>query len=366
MFNDDYGSLKDAIADWLARTDLDPGFTKKTGTITGVTTASGNALFASTAHGLAAGDVIYITLTIDHNGKKTVTSTGLTADAFQVGDSYVQNQKGEFETWQSGIPEFVHLAELNIQQKLNFVPNQNDLYTSSATMTADQDYIYAPVGCIEPIHLRLETSPVRELDVVAMRELIRIGRTNTSGIPSAMAPAGSMRSGTITSIATALAGSAIEISSSAHSLATGDIIRISNTSSYDGFHSVLTSTPATGKFVVVTPYQGSSTGKWESYQPRILFDVAPSTAYDYTLFYRARFDYLKDRSNTSTSWLLANFGNLLFYGSLLEASPYIKDDERIVVWGSRFEDSLSACKRQQWRRRMGGGELRVRADVSCP
>lgn len=63
----------------------------------------------------------------------------------------------------------------------------------------------------------------------------------------------------------------------------------------------------------------------------------PDTSYSGVLSYYAKIPALSD-SNTS-NWLLAYAPDLYLYGALLEASPYLKDDERLAVWGQLYESS---------------------------
>lgn len=63
-------------------------------------------------------------------------------------------------------------------------------------------------------------------------------------------------------------------------------------------------------------------------------ELAPTPNDDYTLemVYRAYIPALS-ASNT-TNWLLTLAPDLYLYGALLEAAPFIKDDERLPVWAS--------------------------------
>jgi hypothetical protein len=72
---------------------------------------------------------------------------------------------------------------------------------------------------------------------------------------------------------------------------------------------------------------------------QIEFIPAPDTTYEAELTYYAKIPALSD-SNTS-NWLLAYAPDLYLYGALLEASPYLKDDERLAVWGQLYTNSLS-------------------------
>jgi hypothetical protein len=65
---------------------------------------------------------------------------------------------------------------------------------------------------------------------------------------------------------------------------------------------------------------------------------SPDTEYSAELTYYAKITALSD-ANTS-NWLLAYAPDLYLYGALLEATPYLKDDERLVVWGQLYIASM--------------------------
>ena len=50
---------------------------------------------------------------------------------------------------------------------------------------------------------------------------------------------------------------------------------------------------------------------------------------------------LLDDSN-QTNWLTEYAPNLLLYGCLMEATPFVKDDERIQLWQSYYDRALAA------------------------
>lgn len=71
---------------------------------------------------------------------------------------------------------------------------------------------------------------------------------------------------------------------------------------------------------------------------QIEFIPSPDTTYSAELTYYAKIPALSD-ANTS-NWLLAYAPDLYLYGALLEASPYLKDDERLAVWSQLYTNSL--------------------------
>jgi hypothetical protein len=67
---------------------------------------------------------------------------------------------------------------------------------------------------------------------------------------------------------------------------------------------------------------------------------------DFTLsgVYYAKQDNLH---TTDGSWYVQNAPELLFYGALLEASPFIKDDKRIPVWRELFNEAKRTVEVEQ-------------------
>jgi hypothetical protein len=68
------------------------------------------------------------------------------------------------------------------------------------------------------------------------------------------------------------------------------------------------------------------------------FIPTPDSTYSAELTYYAKIPALSD-ANTS-NWLLAYAPDLYLYGALLEAAPYLKDDERLAVWSQMYINSL--------------------------
>lgn len=67
--------------------------------------------------------------------------------------------------------------------------------------------------------------------------------------------------------------------------------------------------------------------------------ATPDSGYTGELTYYGKITALSD-SNTS-NWLLAYAPDLYLYGALLEAIPYLKDDERLNTWGQMYQSTLS-------------------------
>lgn len=87
----------------------------------------------------------------------------------------------------------------------------------------------------------------------------------------------------------------------------------------------------------------------------------PDSNYPYTIYYSAKFPAL---SNTNTSnWLLANAPDVYLYGTLLEATPFLKDDDRLSLWATAYQNSIDKLKSQDSDMRYPNANLYMRAEV---
>jgi hypothetical protein len=60
----------------------------------------------------------------------------------------------------------------------------------------------------------------------------------------------------------------------------------------------------------------------------------------------------------SSNWILRDHPDAYLYGALLQAAPFLRDDERIAVWGGLFERAIDGINKHEFRRQ-SGGNLRV-------
>lgn len=65
---------------------------------------------------------------------------------------------------------------------------------------------------------------------------------------------------------------------------------------------------------------------------------APDVTYTGELTYYAKVPAL---SSNSTNWLLSTYPDAYLYGALLQAAPYLVDDERVMTWGAMFQAVLN-------------------------
>jgi hypothetical protein len=69
---------------------------------------------------------------------------------------------------------------------------------------------------------------------------------------------------------------------------------------------------------------------------------APDATYTAELSYFEKLPRLSD--SLITNWLLSSSPDAYLYGSLMQAAPYLKDDERIGVWGTLYNTAVEAIK----------------------
>ena len=74
------------------------------------------------------------------------------------------------------------------------------------------------------------------------------------------------------------------------------------------------------------------------------------------LFYK-KFDNLSVTTTTNT--LLTDSPDIYLYGAMLEAEPFIMNDERVPLWAAALERAVSDMQEQDNKDRHSGSALRV-------
>jgi len=86
----------------------------------------------------------------------------------------------------------------------------------------------------------------------------------------------------------------------------------------------------------------------------------PDGVYTLEMVFYKKFDHLSD--TTVSNKLLEDNSDVLLYGALLEAGPFIRDPEYSKMWGIYFQQALEAIGTADSKDRHSGGALSVRAD----
>lgn len=91
---------------------------------------------------------------------------------------------------------------------------------------------------------------------------------------------------------------------------------------------------------------------------QIRVNPAPAGSYTAELSYFAKLDKLS--GSVASNWILQNHPDAYLYGALLQAAPYLKDDERISIWTTLYAAAVEAMKQADERAATSGGALKVR------
>ena len=112
-------------------------------------------------------------------------------------------------------------------------------------------------------------------------------------------------------------------------------------------------------------YGSTTTGKPRAYTligDEIQLAPIPDSTYTVEMAFYEKFTPLGDGSSgtVTSNWLTANAPDVLLYGALMEAEPFIKNDERIPVWLNGYNNAVNKLQQQDQRDRHSGSALRVR------
>ena len=86
---------------------------------------------------------------------------------------------------------------------------------------------------------------------------------------------------------------------------------------------------------------------------------SPDDTYTASIIYYTRIAALTD--SATTNWLLTNHPDIYLFGALVEAEPYLKNDERMPLWTSRLDKALNDLRLQGQRERHTASGLRMRS-----
>ena len=88
---------------------------------------------------------------------------------------------------------------------------------------------------------------------------------------------------------------------------------------------------------------------------------SPDSTYTSSIVYYTRIAALTDAA--TSNWLLAAHPDIYLFGTLVEAEPYLKNDERMPMWTARLDRALNDLKLQGQRERHTASGLRMRSRV---
>jgi hypothetical protein len=109
------------------------------------------------------------------------------------------------------------------------------------------------------------------------------------------------------------------------------------------------------------PRTSSGEPKWIARDgANFVFGPVPDGTYTLAGSYYAKPTLLRSfASDAAAHFLIVNAPDLLLYGALLEAQPYIMNDKRIPVWAAAYDLALSEYRALVKEQKFGGGALQV-------
>lgn len=113
--------------------------------------------------------------------------------------------------------------------------------------------------------------------------------------------------------------------------------------------------------VMAQLYNNTATAKPYAYTvigDEIKFGPVPDSAYTVEMTYCAKEQPLS--GSVATNWFTANAPDLLVYGALMEAEPYMKNDERIATWSNMYQAGLSSLEEMNRTLSFSGSGLEIR------
>ena len=88
------------------------------------------------------------------------------------------------------------------------------------------------------------------------------------------------------------------------------------------------------------------------------FYPVPDDAYTAELVYMAKAPALSD--STTSNWILDAYPDAYLYGAALHSAPYLRDDERIVIWAEFYRNAIDRMNESSDRAKWSGTGLRIR------
>ena len=112
-------------------------------------------------------------------------------------------------------------------------------------------------------------------------------------------------------------------------------------------------------------YGSDTTGKPKAYTligDEIQLAPIPDSDYTVEMAFYEKFTALGDGTSgtVTTNWLTLNAPDVLLYGALLEAEPFIKNDERIGLWLNAYNGAVKKIQDADARDRHSGSAMRIR------
>jgi hypothetical protein len=85
---------------------------------------------------------------------------------------------------------------------------------------------------------------------------------------------------------------------------------------------------------------------------------APDGIYSAELLYHQKIPVLSDVA--PTNWLLTDYPDAYLYGALMQAAPYLDDDQKMQVWAGLYASAVNSINAETKKARYSGAGMRIR------
>jgi hypothetical protein len=89
----------------------------------------------------------------------------------------------------------------------------------------------------------------------------------------------------------------------------------------------------------------------------ISFGPIPGSVMEVEMLFYKNFENLS--SVVTTNWLITNAPDVYLYGCMMQAEPFIMNDERVALWGASLNKAIAELQEQDNKDRHSGSALRV-------
>ena len=89
----------------------------------------------------------------------------------------------------------------------------------------------------------------------------------------------------------------------------------------------------------------------------ISFGPIPATVMEVEMLFYKNFENLS--GSTTTNWLITNAPDAYLYGAMMQAEPFIMNDERVALWGASLNKAVQELQEQDNKDRHSGSALRI-------
>jgi hypothetical protein len=83
----------------------------------------------------------------------------------------------------------------------------------------------------------------------------------------------------------------------------------------------------------------------------------PASVVEVEMLFYKNFENLS--STVATNWLITNAPDAYLYGAMMQAEPFIMNDERVALWGASLNNAIQELQEQDNKDRHSGSALRI-------